>query len=83
MTAARTFLLEALQRVADGGDIFQQELDAAIPNPLVLDRNEKMAWQELSHWTDDADIRENDESYAAFKRDWMRDRIKALNANGS
>src|SRR3546814_12071412 len=37
MTAIRSFLLEALQRVVDGGDIEHEELDAAVPNPLTLD----------------------------------------------
>lgn len=82
VNTARAYLLEALQRVAEGGDIVQQELDAAIPDPLILGRDEKRAWEELSHWADDADIRERDANYAAFKRDWMRDRIKALTANG-
>lgn len=83
MTAIRTFLLEALQRVVDGGDIEQGELDAAVPNPLTLDPVEKDAWQQLSHWADDADIREKDADYAMFKRDWMKDRIAALKVNGS
>jgi hypothetical protein len=83
VTAARTYLLEALKRVADGGDIAQQELDAAVPDPFILDRDEKKAWEELSHWADDADIRERDENYAGFKRDWMRDRIRLLNSKGS
>lgn len=78
MTAARTYLLETLQRVVDGGDLTTDELDAAIPNPLVLDPAEKDAWEELSHWADDEDIRAKDDRYASFKRDWMRDQIAAL-----
>ena len=83
MTAARAFLLDALRRVADGGDIGEAELDAAVPHPLSLDQVEKNAWEELSHWADDAGIRVRDDTYANFKRDWMRDRIAALEANGS
>lgn len=83
MTAIRTYLLEALQRVVNGGDIKQDELDAAVPNPLGLDPLEKDAWQQLSHWADDADIRQKDAAYAIFKREWMRDRIAALKASGS
>lgn len=83
MTAIRTYLIEALQRVVDGGDIEQDELDTAVPNPLALDPIEKDAWQQLSHWADDADIRQKDANYATFKRDWMQDRIAALKANGS
>ncbi|MCI4589787.1 hypothetical protein MOK15_06750 [Sphingobium sp. BYY-5] len=82
MTAIRTYLLEALERVVDGGDIEQDELEAVVPNPLVLDPVEKDAWQQLSHWADDADIRQRDANYSTFKRDWMRDRIAALRASG-
>ena len=83
MTAIRTYLIEALQRVVDGGDIEQDELDIAVQDPLALDPIEKDAWQQLSHWADDADIRQKDANYATFKRDWMQDRIAALKANGS
>jgi len=69
--------------VADGGDIGEAELDAAVPDPHSLDRYEKRAWEQLSHWADDADIREGDERYAAFKREWVRDQIAALIRNGS
>ncbi|KQS03371.1 hypothetical protein ASG11_03105 [Sphingomonas sp. Leaf357] len=83
MNPVRAFLLEALQRVANGGDIDRTELDTAVPNPRSLDRNEKSAWEELSHWADDGDIRERDQRYAEFKREWMRDHVAALTANGS
>jgi len=83
MTAARLFLLGALQRVADGGDIIEDELAAAIPDPYALDKIERKAWEELSHWADDADIRARDGNYAAFKRGRMRDHIAALQAIGS
>lgn len=33
MTAARAFLVDALQRVADGDDMGEAELEAAIPSP--------------------------------------------------
>jgi len=82
MTASRTFLIEALQRVAGGGHIGEAELDAAVPDPFTLDAAEKNAWEELSHWVDDDDIRERDERYAAFKRDRMRDHVAALTATG-
>lgn len=82
MTAARAFLLEALQRVANGGDVSEAELDAAVPDPFALDHAEKNASEELSLWADDADIRERDEGYAASKREWMCDHVAALTAFG-
>lgn len=83
VTPTRAFFLEALQRVAGGGDVGAAELDAAIPDPLALDPTEKHAWEELSHWADDDDIRQRDERYAASKRERMRDHLAALMANGS
>jgi hypothetical protein len=79
MTEARAYLLFALQRVADGGDITVDELDAMIPDPLLLDSAERGAWEQLSHWADDADIRAKDTHYAIFKRERMREQIAALN----
>lgn len=81
MTAARAFLLDALQRVADGGDIEEAELETAVPDPFALDDGEKNAWEELSQWADDDDIRARDERYAAYKRGRMRDCIAKLRAD--
>ena len=78
MTDARAYLIAALQRVADGGDLTQDELDAAIPDPRALDRNEADACEELSHWADDDDIRVKDPAYGSRKRDRMRDHLAAL-----
>ncbi|WP_179045855.1 hypothetical protein [Sphingobium lactosutens] len=78
MTSARPNLIAMLERVADGGDVTAHELDIAIPDPLALDEREKAAWQELSHWADDEDIRDNDSKYAAFKREWMRSHLSTL-----
>jgi len=78
MTVARAFLLEALQRVADGGEVTESALDTAMPDPFTLDPAEKTAWEELSHWADDDDIREQDERYAASKRERIRDHVVAL-----
>ena len=82
MTVARAFLLEALQRVADCGDVTESELNTAVLAPFALDPAEKIAWEELSHWADDGDIRERDEPYAAFKRERMRDHVTALLSHG-
>ena len=81
MTDIRTFLLESLDRVGGGGDISEAELAAAVPSPLLLRRDEKIAWKELSHWIDDDDIRERDPHYATNKRRRMRDHLANLNRN--
>jgi hypothetical protein len=78
MTAARPFLIATLRHVADGGTVDHAQLDAGVPDPLSLDSDEKDAWEELSHWADDDDIRERGERYAIFKRERMRDQIPAL-----
>ncbi|MDH2130407.1 hypothetical protein N5J77_04665 [Sphingobium yanoikuyae] len=78
MTSVRPNLIAMLERVADGGDVTAHELDKAIPNPLVLDEREKAAWEELSHWADDDDIRAKNTKYAASKREWMRGHLSTL-----
>lgn len=78
MTDLRQFLIEALTRVANGGDIDNAELHFAVPDPFVLDPVERNAWQELTHWADDDDIRAKDARYAVFKRERMRDCLLEL-----
>lgn len=78
MTISRDVLLALLARVADGGDLTMQELDAAIPEPMALGQAEKMGWQTLSHWADDGDIRSKDERYADFQRKRIREQLAAL-----
>ncbi|MEH3040793.1 MAG: hypothetical protein PGN21_12090 [Sphingomonas paucimobilis] len=82
MTDLRRFLTEALRRVANGGEIDNAELDAIIADPFVLDPAERKAWEELSHWADDTDIRANDACYAVLKRERMRDRLSELSRAG-
>lgn len=74
----RRFLIEALTRVANGGDIDNAELDVAVPDPFVLHPVERTAWRELSHWADDDDIRTKDARYAILKRERMRDCLLEL-----
>ena len=80
MADAHQYLRGTLQRIVDGGDLTTAELDAAVPDPSILSRVKKDAWEELSHWADDDDIRAKDKRYAANKRDQMRDHIIALSA---
>lgn len=78
MTAVRSYLRATLLQVIAGADITTEELDRAVPDPLILDPREREAWEELSHWADDADIRARDPSYPVLKRDWMQKRLNAL-----
>lgn len=68
MTEARTFLLATLRRVIDGGDVTNDELDAAITAPADLRGAERKAWHGLSYWADDDDIRVKDPAYAPSRR---------------
>lgn len=68
MADARTFLIDCLQRVIDGGDVTNGELDAAITDPAGLRGAERKAWHGLSYWADDDDIREKDPEYAPSRR---------------
>jgi hypothetical protein len=79
----KSYLLDTLQRVVDGGDVDPDELTAAVPNPFELNSVEKSAWQQLSQWADDADIRQKDDSYATFKRERMRHYLGVLKRSGT
>jgi hypothetical protein len=69
VTEARTVLLATLRRVIDGGDVTNDELDAAIIAPADLRGAERKAWHGLSYWADD-DIRAKDPAYA-LSRTWQ------------
>jgi hypothetical protein len=68
VTDARAFLMISLQRVIDGGDITNDELDVAIADPAQLRGAQRKAWHGLSYWADDDDIRAKDTTYAPARR---------------
>lgn len=78
MDNARTYLLETLRRVIDGGDVTNGELDAAIAAPADLRGAERKAWHGLSYWADDDDIRAKDPAYASMRRGQLADMLCAL-----
>ncbi|WP_137898373.1 hypothetical protein [Sphingomonas sp. 2SG] len=78
MTEARTFLLAALRHVVDGGDVTNEELDAAITTPARLRGAERNAWHGLSYWADDDDIRAKDPAYAPSRRRQLASLLSAL-----
>lgn len=78
MTNARTFLLATLRRVIDGGDVANNELEAAIAEPAVLRGAERKAWHALSYWADDDDIRAKDPAYAPSRRRQLADLLSGL-----
>jgi len=65
---ARIFLLASLRRVIDGGDVTNNELDAAITAPADLRGAERKAWHGLSYWADDDDIRAKHPTYISASR---------------
>lgn len=69
----RSYLLHALGRVLNGGELSSGELEAAITGTDNLTRHENDAWQQLGHWAGEADVRAKDKNYAAFHIDWLRD----------
>lgn len=74
----RTFLLFTLRRVIDNGDVTNDELKAAITEPVRLRGAERKAWHGLSYWADDDDIRTKDPAYAASRRRQLADLLIAL-----
>ncbi len=84
MTDARTLLINCLRRVIDGGDVTNDELDAASADPGALRGVERRAWQGLSYWADDEDIRAKDPAYAPARRIQLTDLLIDLErAKGS
>jgi hypothetical protein len=78
VNTARTYLLETLPRVIDGGDVTNEELDAAIAAPADLRGAERKAWYGLSYCSDDDDIRGKDPIYAPSLRGQLADLLSAL-----
>jgi hypothetical protein len=78
VTDARPFLIAALRRVIDGGNVTNGDLEAAIAKPAGLRDAERKAWHGLSYWADDADVRAKDPAYAPSRRRQLADLLSAL-----
>jgi len=78
MSDTRAFLINSLRRVIDGGDVTNEELDAAIADPAALRGAERKAWHGLSYWADDDDIRAKDPAYAPSRRRQLVDLLADL-----
>jgi len=79
MPTARTLLIDLLRRTLAGGAPTAKELDEDL-NPQVLNQHEKQAWEALSHWADDDDIRAKDPSYETFRRAELKEALANLEA---
>jgi hypothetical protein len=78
VSESRPFLLAALRRVIDGGDVTNDDLEAAIAMPAGLRGAERKAWHGLSYWADDDDVRAKDPAYAPSRRRQLADLLSAL-----
>lgn len=76
----RLALISLSKRVLTGDEITTDELSAVIPDPVELDQLERLAWQRLSRWADDDDIRLTDEAYAEMRRRQIADALRDLEA---
>jgi hypothetical protein len=79
VTDHRAFLLDALRRVRDGGTFTNEDL-GIIQDPSALHQIERAAWQRLSHWADDDDIRAKDSRYADMQERQIGDALADLEA---
>jgi hypothetical protein len=75
---ARTFLINSLRHVIDGGDVTNDELGAAVVDPARLRIAERKAWHGLSYWADDDDVRAKDPDYALLRRRQLVDLLADL-----
>jgi hypothetical protein len=73
MQGTRSYLLDALARVLQGAVLGPEEPGAAVPDVDALSKRERDAWEQLNHWAGEADVRAEDENYAKFHLDWLRD----------
>jgi hypothetical protein len=73
MQGSRAYLLDALGRLLDGGELEPGEPRAAIADAEGLPRHEKDAWEHLELWAGEAEVRARDANYARFLLDWLRD----------
>ena len=80
---ARLALIEMMKRVLADGNITNSELFAAAPDPTGLAELERVAWQRLSHWADDDDIRANDKDYADKQRQNIAEALADLEGLGA
>jgi len=70
---SRAYLLDALGRLLDGGELRPGEPRTTIADAEGLPRHEKDAWEQLEHWAGEAEVRARDANYARFHLDWLRD----------
>jgi hypothetical protein len=80
MTSDRGHLLDFLRRITAGGTITNEELREAIPDPGSLDTIEAKAWERLSHWADDGDIRTREDGYRVMQEDQIEAALVDLEA---
>ena len=70
-----TILLEALDRVASGDDLTEEEFETITwtCDDSVLDEVANRAWLDLRRFVDDADIRSRDRDYERSLRTGLRE----------
>jgi hypothetical protein len=80
LTPERSFLIEGLRTVRDGGSFTNEQLFSGVSDPRALDEFEKAAWECLSHWADDDDIRAKDPKYETHQRKKAAEALADLEA---
>lgn len=76
----RLALISLLKQVLAGGEITEGDLSAIVPDPIALENLERVAWQRLSQWADDGDIRAKGKAYAEMRRRQIGDALGDLEA---
>lgn len=76
----RLDLISLLKQVLVGGEVTNSQLSAAAPDPSALDQLERVAWQRLSQWADDDDIRAKDQAYTDMRRRQIGEALADLEA---
>jgi hypothetical protein len=66
--------------VLNDGSFTNEELFSGVADPFALDEFEKAAWECLSHWADDDDIRAKDSRYETYQREKVANALADLEA---
>ena len=69
VTADRAGLIALLRHAVSAEDVTNPMVEDALPYPQSLGADEKRAFEVLSHWVDDDDIRTRDGAYAHRQRE--------------
>lgn len=77
----RASLIDLIRRALDTDDVSNEMIDRALPYPRSLGASDAKAYDALSHWADDDDIRARDAAYADRQRGQLGHQLARLSCD--